>query len=103
MAMSEEQSLIEVHLYGQLRRFAPDRDAAGESVALISVKDGETILDIVRRMGIEPQELSHIFLNAEYSGLKRRIGAGDRLGLFPLDMGLHLSVLRNLLQYSCEG
>lgn len=88
MVMSEEQGLIEVHLYGRLRRFAPDKDAAGESVVAVPVRDGETVEDVVRRMGMEPQELSHIFLNAEYSGLQRKVGAGDRLGLFPFDMGL---------------
>lgn len=88
MAMAEEQGLIEVHLYGRLRRFARDKDATGESVVAVPVRDGDTVEDVVRRMGMEPQELSHIFLNAEYSGLQRKVGAGDRLGLFPFDMGL---------------
>jgi molybdopterin converting factor small subunit len=88
MIMSQEEGLIEVHLYGRLRRFAPDRDVVGESVVAVPVRDGETVGDVVRRMGMEPQELSHIFLNAEYSGLQRKVRAGDRLGLFPFDMGL---------------
>jgi hypothetical protein len=45
--------MIEVHLYGKLRRFAEKQDPTGDSILHLPVKGGETIEDIVRR--IEPQ------------------------------------------------
>jgi hypothetical protein len=80
--------MIELHLYGRFRRLAPNADVAGESVVFMPVEEGDTIEEIVRRLGIDPDDLSHLFLNAEYSGIRRRVKSGDRLGIFPREMGL---------------
>jgi len=80
---------VEVRLYGALRRFAEAQDPRGESVLPVPVRKGDTIKDTVRRIGIREEELSpNLFLNGEYSALSREVRAGDRLGLFPRDMGL---------------
>lgn len=81
--------MIEVHLYSRLRRFANEQDPISDSVLHLPVKGGETIADIVRRLGIPREELGrNIFLNGQLSALSRRVKDGDRLGLFPWDMSL---------------
>lgn len=81
--------MIEVHLYGKLRRFAPSQDPTGDSVVYVPVKKDDTILDILLRLGLPLKELgSNIFLNWQYSGLNRRVQKGDRLAVFPDDMQL---------------
>lgn len=81
--------MIEVHLYGKLRRFSDNQNPKQESIVHVPVKDGDTIETIVRRLGIPLAEAgSNIFLNGEYSKLTRPVREGDRLGLFPDDMQL---------------
>lgn len=81
--------MIEVHLYGKLRRFAAEQDATRDSVLHVPAQDGETIADVTRHLGIPPEELGrNIFVNGQLSALSRRLQAGDRLGLFPADMSL---------------
>jgi hypothetical protein len=81
--------MIEVHLYGKLRRFAPDKDAPMDSVVFVPVKDNDTISGVLIRLGVPLKEVgSNIFLNWQYSGLSRRVQEGDRLAVFPDDMQL---------------
>jgi molybdopterin converting factor small subunit len=81
--------MIDVHLYGKLRRFSGDSDPRRESVLPMDVREGETISDIIRRIGIPSEELGrNIFLNGEVSALERTVKDGDRLGIFPDDMQL---------------
>jgi hypothetical protein len=79
--------VIEVHLYGKLRRFTDNQNPARDSVIYVAVSEEETIEDIVERIGIPGEELgSNIFLNGGYSAKTRQVRAGDRLGIFPDDM-----------------
>jgi len=81
--------MIDVHLYGKLRRFTGNTDPRTESILLMEARGGETISDIVGRIGIPPEELGrNIFLNGEVSALDRKVKDGDRLGIFPDDMQL---------------
>ena len=81
--------MIEVHLYGKLRRFTNNQDPTRDSIVCIVVEEGNTIEDIVRHIGIPQEALgSNIFLNGEYSALGRKVNDGDRLGIFPDDMQL---------------
>lgn len=81
--------MIEVHLYGKLRRFAPSQDPTRDSVAHVPVKEEDTISDVLLRLGVPLKEVgSNIFLNWQYSGLKRRVQKDDRLAVFPDDMQL---------------
>jgi hypothetical protein len=55
----------------------------------MEVTGGETISDIIKRIGIPPEELGrNIFLNGEVSAPGRQVKDGDRLGIFPDDMQL---------------
>ena len=81
--------MIEVHLYGKLRRFTDNQNPSQDSIVNVPVKDGSSIEDIVRGIGIPLEELgSNIFVNGEYSALTRKVSDGDRLGIFPDDMQL---------------
>ncbi len=81
--------MIEVHLYGKLRRFSDNLDPTRDSIVNLPVEEGDTIEDIIRRIGIPNEDIGgNIFLNGEYSALKRRVSDGDRLGVFPDNMQL---------------
>jgi molybdopterin converting factor small subunit len=81
--------MIELHLYGKLRRFTDNQDPSRDSIVSVPVKEGDTIEKIVRRIGIPVEEIgNNIFLNGEYSALERKVKDGDRLGIFPDDMQL---------------
>lgn len=81
--------MIEVHLYGKLRRFAKEQSASGKSIVRVAVEEGDTIDDVARRLGITREDLGrNIFLNGQLSALSREVQDGDRLGLFPDDMSL---------------
>ncbi len=81
--------MVEVHLYGKLRRFTDNQEPARDSIVYVPVKDGDSIENIARRIGIPLEELgSNIFLNGEYSALPRKVNDGDRLGIFPDNMQL---------------
>ncbi len=81
--------MIEVHLYGKLRRFTDNQDPAHDSIIYTPVEEMDTIGDIIRHIGIPLETLgSNIFLNGEYSALGREVKDGDRLGVFPNDMQL---------------
>jgi len=79
---------VEVHLYGKLRRYAPDTDPRSDSILEV-VGEGKTIAQIVEEIGIDRRDLGeNIFVNGEYSDLERVLHSGDRVGLFPDDMQL---------------
>ena len=81
--------MIEVHLYGKLRRFTDNQDPAKDSTVNVPVKQGDTIEGIIRRIGMPLEEIgNNIFLNGEYSALERQVNDGDRLGIFPDNMQL---------------
>jgi len=81
--------LIEVHLYGKLRRFTDNLDPARESIIKVPAKNGDTIGDVARRIGIPREQIgTNIFHNGEYRTLERKVQDGDRVGLFPPDMSI---------------
>ena len=81
--------MLEVHLYGKLRRFTDNQDVTKDSVVHVPVREENTIQDVVTRIGIPSEEVgSNVFLNWEYSGLSRQVRDGDRLAVFPDDMQL---------------
>jgi molybdopterin converting factor small subunit len=81
--------VLEVRLYGKLRRCAEEQSATGDSIVRVPVGEGDTIGDVASRLGIAREELGrNIFLNGQLSALSRKVQDGDRLGLFPDDMSL---------------
>jgi molybdopterin converting factor small subunit len=81
--------MIEVHLYGKLRRFTGNQDASSASIARVGWESKDTVGSIVDRLGIPHDELgSNKFLNGRYATLESPVQDSDRLGLFPDDMQL---------------
>lgn len=100
--------MVEIHLFGKLRRYAEKTDGENNGVIRITPRDYETIESLLARAGIATEEIYTIFFNhkllAARSGMARWIGhqqvrndpfdwdldvavkAGDRIGLFGRDM-----------------
>jgi hypothetical protein len=79
-------NVVEVWLYGKLRRFAAEAAPDAQSVVRFPLDDADTIGTVLTHIGISPTETSNIFLNGELSGFSREVKPGDRLGVFPHDM-----------------
>ncbi len=104
----ESRTMIEVHLYGRLRRYAPE--ATPEQGTVLHVEPGptETLSAILARLGIPHEALYHVFVNGSLLATHNSMApwlvypqaqddlynwemdvplkAGDRLGLFGEDM-----------------
>ena len=104
--------MIEMHLYGDLCRYAQKKTASGQSVVQLSISNGETLGSVLREVGIDPIEVGHIFLNSKllntrcsmafwmrHQSAKERVPiggsyldapvrSGDRLGVFPTNMAM---------------
>lgn len=81
--------MVEVHLYGKLRRFSNNQDPTHHSIVHIQAREADTINDILKRIGIPRDEVgNNIFLNGRYSNFERKVKNGDRLGVFPDNMAM---------------
>jgi len=85
---NEKATTLDVWLYGQFRRLAPQHGATDDSVIHVPLQNGDVIEDVVRRLEIDPAQVRHLFLNHQYSTLKRKVKPGDRLAVFGVDMAL---------------
>ena len=88
MVETQDSTTVEVHLYGKLRRLAGSQDTASECIASVSIKDGDSIADVLARLGVPLAETSNLFLNGQLSLPTRPVQPGDRVGVFPNDMAL---------------
>jgi hypothetical protein len=81
---------LEVRLYGRLRRYAGGEDPREETLVRLPLVEGETLEGALGRVGIDArQEVSHLFVNGSLCrDWSRTPREGDRLGVFPKDMGL---------------
>ena len=80
---------VEIKLYGELREKAEELDEDTETIGLTKLEDNPgTILKVMKELNINEEDVSHIFLNGEYSDPSRKIEEGDRLALFSKDMAL---------------
>jgi hypothetical protein len=104
--------VIEVHLYGDLRRYAEETSTSSESVVQLPIDNNETVGSVLREIGIDASEVGQVFLNHQllntrcsmsfwlgYQSAEGRIPArgsyldvplrsGDRLGIFPTKMAM---------------
>ncbi len=81
---------VKVIMYGGLKKKAAEVDESTGTIGKteIDIRTRTTIADLLDRLDIEEKDVSHIFLNREYSDLSREVEDGDRLALFPRDMAL---------------
>ncbi|MGD8967757.1 MAG: hypothetical protein PVI07_09645 [Anaerolineae bacterium] len=98
--------MVEIYLYGRLRRHAPVSHASGKSMIRMEPRAEETVRTALERIGIAPDDVYHVFLNgsilstqnsmapwlryqeAQGKGLDTPVQDSDRLGLFAEDMAL---------------
>jgi hypothetical protein len=103
--------LIEVRLFGDLRRYATGSASEPGAVLYLPGDDSWTLGQVLATLGIEPTEVSNVFLNGRLlprslypitlgyplasEGLLTQEGyvntpirPGDRLGIFPRNMGV---------------
>jgi hypothetical protein len=80
--------LIDVFLFGDMRTFGPVVPIDSDCKIQVELQAAGTIGDVVRRLGIDPTQIAHLFLNYQYSAITRLVKDGDRLGVFGRDMAL---------------
>jgi hypothetical protein len=80
--------MLEVHLYGTLRRFASKSGATDDSILMFPWHTEMTIKSLITEMGIRPEELGEIFVNYTPVTLTTSIIDGARVGLFAHSMWL---------------
>ena len=85
-----ESMSITVILYGDLKSKADETDARTGSIGKKEIEKAglESISDILEYLCIDERDVSHIFLNRDYSHPDREVSDGDRVALFPRDMAL---------------
>lgn len=102
--------MIEVRLFGDLRRYAGDSVLPSGVAVHLSADGGRTVAQVLTQLGIEPHEVGNIFINGRLlprsaypvtlgyplavpvplspeGFLSAPVRSGDRLGIFPTNMG----------------
>ncbi|MBS3813305.1 hypothetical protein KGY64_05725 [Candidatus Bipolaricaulota bacterium] len=82
---------VTVKLYGDLRDLAVRKDSMTESIGVLELDDFDASAEVTQLLdvlGLEESDVSHIFVNRKYSAITKTIKNGDRVALFPSDMGL---------------
>ncbi len=72
--------VVEVRLFATLRRYTP---ANPSGVITADVPDGITVLELIKRIKIDPSEIHLIMINGIGSEFEKIVCNGDRVGLFP--------------------
>lgn len=72
--------VLEVRLYATLRRYTP---SSPNGVIAVEMPDGCTVLDLVRKIKIDPAEIHLIMINGIGCEFDKIVSEGDRIGLFP--------------------
>ena len=72
--------VLEVRLYATLRRYVP---SSPNGVITVDVSDGMTVLDLVKKIDIDPTEIHLIMINGIGCEIEKLLTNGDRVALFP--------------------
>lgn len=103
------EQMIEVRLFGELRRYASQSRSGPETVIHLPANGSETVGQIFAQLGIDPAEVGNLFLNGRLlprstypvllgyplaadrplspnDYLKTSVHADDRVGIFPRNM-----------------
>jgi len=102
--------MIEIHLYGKLRRYGQKLKPGQNCVLTLEARPGETVSSLLARTGIPVDEVNHIFLDSRLVASRARaavlygylqcranvhdwdlkvpVGDEARLGLFGQDMAM---------------
>jgi molybdopterin converting factor small subunit len=80
--------MIDVHLYGKLRKLVQGSRASENTVLKVKYEDGETFATLIKRLGLRKEDLADCFINGKLAKDSSKIHDGDRVGLFPFNMPL---------------
>jgi hypothetical protein len=89
--MSTVPIMIEVHLFGWLRRYGPTTDPTVECVVMAEAgPELRTVGDLVESLRIPLHEVASVFVDGRWqqAGLEAPLVGATRLGLFPPNMRL---------------
>lgn len=80
---------IKVKLFGDLRKKI-EPNISGTTSLRFEIDDSKVdrIIDLLKKLTIEENEVTHIFVNGRYAGLKKKIQNGDTVAFFPRNMAL---------------
>ena len=81
---------IKIKLFGDLKKNTVHKASSIGEPAIFNIEDKgiEKVIDIVEKLSIEESNVSHIFVNHKYSGLRKTVKSGDMVALFPKNMSL---------------
>ena len=81
---------IKIKLFGDLKKKAAQKldNIGAPTIFNIENMGIERVMDIIDKFSIKESEVSHIFVNHKYSGLRKTVKAGDTVALFPTNMSL---------------
>ena len=81
---------IQIKLYGELKEKVDQKseDAGAPIILNIDDKGIETVSDVLKKFFIQEQEISHIFVNGTFSGIRKKVNSGSKVAIFPKRMGL---------------
>jgi sulfur carrier protein ThiS len=68
---------VELVLVGLLRDYGPER-------ASLAVEPGETVLDLIRELGLNPDLVAIVMVNGRQQFKSHRLVPGDRVKLLPM-------------------
>ena len=80
---------INIKIFGDLKKKI-DPTISGTLSLKLELDDQEIswVSDILKKYNIGEHEVSHIFVNGIYAGLKKKVKSGDKVSLFPRNMAL---------------
>jgi molybdopterin converting factor small subunit len=80
--------MIDVHLYGKLRKLVKNSKASEDTILRIEARQNETFQQFIHRLGLEMDDLGDCFVNGTLAKPDMKVKDGDRIGLFPFNMVL---------------
>ncbi|MEJ2209550.1 MAG: hypothetical protein P8129_11005 [Anaerolineae bacterium] len=102
--------MVEIHLYGKLRRYAENARPRSDTVVFLDPGSVDSLDSLLKQLGVPADEINHIFVNAKLLATRNRVGSfygypqsgpdlsrwdldvtiadGDRIGLFGRDMAV---------------
>lgn len=80
--------MIDVHLYGNLRKMVPESSCTEDTVLKIEAVEGESFEDLIKRLELKPSDLGDCFIDGTLAKMETEIKDGARVALFPFNMVL---------------
>ncbi|MHA2029170.1 MAG: hypothetical protein ACW99A_03340 [Candidatus Kariarchaeaceae archaeon] len=81
--------MINVYLFGKLRKLASNPAPTSDSIIQIDYNPDETVEDLLSRIGIDPKDTGEIFVNHMLAAMDSKITKDQsRVGVFSRGMNL---------------